>query len=227
MDTRIYVMTHKKYVFPEDDSYIPLHVGREGKADLGYLGDHTGDNISFKNKNYCELTGLYWVWKNVDCDNVGICHYRRYFVRDCHVLAGAEVEALLKEYDLIIPNSGCSQYKNEYEHYAKQHYEKDLCICGDVLREKYPQYYPAFCLSLAGNLMSLGNMVITKKQIFDAYCQWLFDILFEVERRVDISDYDEYQARIMGFLSERLFRVWVMMSNYNVREEAVEMIESS
>ena len=48
---------------PSDDIYLPVHVGKKGKTDLGYQGDDTGDNISDKNTNYCELTGLYWAWK--------------------------------------------------------------------------------------------------------------------------------------------------------------------
>ena len=79
MDIKILVATHKKYWMPKDDIYFPIHVGREGKADLGYIGDNTGDNISAKNANYCELTGLYWAWKNLKCDYIGLCHYRRYF----------------------------------------------------------------------------------------------------------------------------------------------------
>ncbi len=63
MDIKILVATHKKYWMPEDDVYLPIHVGRAGKADLGYVGDNTGDNISSKNTNYCELTGLYWPGK--------------------------------------------------------------------------------------------------------------------------------------------------------------------
>ena len=73
------VATHKKYWMPEDEVYLPLHVGAEGKADLGYTKDNTGDNISVKNPNYCELTGMYWAWKNLNCEYIGLCHYRRYF----------------------------------------------------------------------------------------------------------------------------------------------------
>ena len=58
MNIKILVATHKQYWMPEDSVYMPIHVGREGKADIGYTGDHTGDNISSKNANYCELT--YW-----------------------------------------------------------------------------------------------------------------------------------------------------------------------
>ena len=70
---------HKLYWMPSDSVYMPIHVGREGKADLGYVGDNTGDNISAKNPNYCELTALYWAWKNLEADYVGLVHYRRYF----------------------------------------------------------------------------------------------------------------------------------------------------
>ena len=68
MDIKILVATHKKYWMPEDEVYLPLHVGAEGKSDLGYIKDNTGENISAKNPNYCELTGLYWAWKNLRVD---------------------------------------------------------------------------------------------------------------------------------------------------------------
>ena len=82
MDTRIYVMTHKKIEEIPDSMYITMQVGKKGKEDFGYLGDDTKDHISEKNPFYCELTGIYWLWKNIDCDVIGICHYRRYFVKD-------------------------------------------------------------------------------------------------------------------------------------------------
>lgn len=69
MDIKILVATHKKYWMPKDEIYLPIHVGKKGKDDLGYIGDDTGDNISIKNPNYCELTGLYWAWKNMDCEH--------------------------------------------------------------------------------------------------------------------------------------------------------------
>ena len=69
MDIKIIVATHKKYWMPSDDIYLPVHVGKKGKTDLGYQGDDTGDNISDKNTNYCELTGLYWAWKNLIWEN--------------------------------------------------------------------------------------------------------------------------------------------------------------
>ena len=114
MDIKILVAAHKKYWMPDDDVYIPVHVGREGKEDLGYIGDNTGDNISAKNANYCELTGLYWAWKNLKCDYIGLCHYRRYFAgknirgndvekKKTVILKRQGYEKLLQEYDMILP----------------------------------------------------------------------------------------------------------------------------
>ena len=67
-------MTHKKIEAISDQMYIPLQVGSEGKEDYGYIRDNTGDNISAKNLNYCELTGIYWLWKNMECEVIGVCH---------------------------------------------------------------------------------------------------------------------------------------------------------
>lgn len=61
---------------------MPIHVGKvlHPDVDLGIQRDDTGDNISLKNSSYCELTGMYWAWKNLrGVDVIGLCHYRRYF----------------------------------------------------------------------------------------------------------------------------------------------------
>ena len=79
---KIIVATHKSFEMPQNkELYLPVHVGCQGKDDLGYQGDNTGENISQLNPYYCELTGLYWAWKNLDCDYLGLVHYRRYFTK--------------------------------------------------------------------------------------------------------------------------------------------------
>ena len=226
MDTRLYVMTHKKIEPIQNDIYIPLHVGRKGKEDLGYIGDDTGNSISAKNSSYCELTGLYWLWKNVSCDVVGICHYRRFFVKDEQILEKEYIEKVLQSYDIIIPDSRCAEEGSMEAHYAARHNVEDLSLCGEIIRKKYPEYATAFQVAMNSNLFSMGNMWITRKEIFDQYCTWLFDILFEAEKQIDFSKYDDYQGRVMGFLSERLFRVWILQQNYRIREEYVKMIET-
>ena len=76
---KMIVATHKKYQMPKDKMYLPIQVGAKGKEDLGYQKDNEGENISSKNPYYSELTGLYWAWKNLDADYIGLSHYRRYF----------------------------------------------------------------------------------------------------------------------------------------------------
>lgn len=225
MDTRIYVMTHKKIAEIPDEMYIPLHVGKAGKEDYGYLGDDTGDNISEKNANYCELTGIYWLWKNIKCDIVGVCHYRRFMVSDEMILRKEEIEEYLQKYDIIIPSSCRVEEEDIYAQYCKKHKGKDLDLCREVIREKYPEYVFAFDYIMRTSIMSIGNMWITRKAVFDSYCEWLFDILFEVEKRIDMTGYDTYQKRVMGFLSERLFRVWLLMQSVKIKEVKIKEIE--
>lgn len=218
MDIQIYVAAHKNAWFPEDAIYIPLHVGSAGKAPLGYIRDDTGENISWKNESYCELTGIYWMWKNVSCDIIGLCHYRRYFSKDGRILSAEDILSALEDYDLILGNSSMSRYSDNYQHYCVQHIQKDIDICGDVLRTVYPEYGDAFEFVMRTNLMNIGNMMIASRDFFDRYCAWLFPVLAEVECRTDVSGYDAYQKRLYGFLAERLLRVYTVMQEIRVKE---------
>lgn len=227
MDIKIYIAAHKQFQLPVvDDCYIPLQVGSAGKEPLGYFTDDEGCNISQKNENYCELTGMYWIWKNCQSDVMGLCHYRRFLARDGHILTKKEIETVLQQHDLILPDSSMSKYKNEYMHYCGKHKERDLLCCMEVMKERCPEYGDAFRWTLSSNLVSMGNILIARSEIFHRYCEWLFDILFEVEKRTDLQGYDAYQRRIFGFLSERLLRAWlVMQTGLHVREEAVVCTE--
>lgn len=226
MDTKIFVMTHKKIAEISNEIYVPLQVGKAGKEDFGYLGDDTGEHISDKNASYCELTGMYWLWKNMKCDIIGICHYRRYFTRDEKLLDKAYIEQEICNYPIIVPNSSCVKEESVYAQYEQIHNScKDLDICREVIAEKYPEYLAAYDFTMKARLVSVGNMWITRKDIYDRYCEWLFDILFEAEKRIDTTGYDDYQKRVMGFLSERLFRVWLMMQPEKITEEYVKMID--
>lgn len=182
MDTKIFVMTHKKVDEVEDGLHYLMQVGKAGKEDYGYFGDDTGDNISLKNQTYCELTGIYWLWKNYTCDIIGICHYRRFFFKDEKLIDKSYIESLIDKYPIIIPNSSCVKEVSVYKDYQKKHYNRDLDMCREVICEICPQYTEAFDFCMQGILMNPGNMWITKKSIFDQYCEWLFSILFEVEK---------------------------------------------
>lgn len=235
MDTRVYIITHKPFDPPKVEGYIPLQVGREGNGDIGYLCDNTGDHISEKNSSYCELTGLYWMWKNVSCDIIGLVHYRRYFVlpgEDCaqndlanRVVAVSYIEEQLKDYDILSYTSGKVEAGTNILQYDKYHHLEDLLLCGEVIKEKYPNDYAAFIWMLESSLLAIGNMFVMRKSLMDEYCEWLFDILFEVEKRIDVKNYDFYQKRVFGFLAERLFKVWMLNRPVRVHEENVIMVE--
>ena len=82
MESEIFIIAHKECELPEIEGYVPLAVGSVGKEfPDNYLRDDKGDNISRKNDSYCELTGLYWLWRNCCKDYIGLVHYRRYFVK--------------------------------------------------------------------------------------------------------------------------------------------------
>lgn len=236
MDIKILVATHKKYWMPKDGIYLPIHVGREGKADLGYLGDNTGDNISAKNANYCELTGLYWAWKNLKYDYIGLCHYRRYFAdKNLHtnnaekkkavILHRQDYEKLLREYDIILPvkrNYYIETVRSQYEH---AHNKRDLDEAEKIVSELYPEYSEAFAKVMGRTKLHILNMFVMKKALFDEYCSWLFSILFELEKRIDIINYNQYEARVFGFISERLFNAWLEKQQLNVKEMPVINLE--
>lgn len=215
-DIAILVAAHKKYWMPEDEMYIPVHVGKEGKADLGYLGDNTGDNISSKNANYCELTGLYWAWKNIDADYMGLVHYRRHFTvkgakgtKEERVISSSQLKKILENTDVILPVPRNYYIETNYSQYVHAHHAVDLETTRDIIHEKYPEYLKAYDESMNKTSGHRFNMFIMKKDKFDKYCAWLFDILFELEKRLDISSYNQNDARVFGFVSERLLDVWI------------------
>ncbi len=225
------VATHKPYWMPEDDIYFPIHVGAEGKRDgsgnpldLGFVKDDTGDHISGKNRNYCELTGLYWAWKNLEADYIGLVHYRRHFTlkhrgkkRD-RPITGVELAPLLAEAEVILPKKRNYYIETNYSQYAHAHHSVDLQTTRQIISEKYPEYLGAYDESMKKTSGHRFNMFIMRKDIFDAYCGWLFDILFELERRLDISDYNDNDARLFGFVSERLLDPWIERNNIGFRE---------
>lgn len=106
---KVFVATHKRYRMPNDEMYLPLHVGASGKESIGFQRDDEGDNISYLNYAFCELTGLYWGWKNCDASYKGLAHYRRHFRGekktkdpfDC-VLTQKEAEDYLKDTDILV-----------------------------------------------------------------------------------------------------------------------------
>lgn len=225
MSIRIYTITHKPFTPPPDSMYVPLQVGRIHNDDLGYLSDATGDSISELNPYFCELTGIYWIWKNVhDIDYVGICHYRRYLVNKKNLLfTKEELLPLFEQYD-IVTSKLLTLPGSYYDGFSANHHIKDLHTLEQVIRERCPQYLDIYLQYVHSPHTYFGNIFITSKQLFDKYCSWLFDILFEVYRRTDFTGYNGYQKRLFGFLSEFLQTVWIRYHHLSVHECMVGMV---
>ncbi len=230
---KVVIATHKKYDMPSDKMYLPLQVGAEGKNDLGYEKDNTKDNISLKNPYFCELTGLYWAWKNLKEDYIGLAHYRRHFAskkinkKDLFnsVLTKEEASKLLNNTDIIVPKKRNYYIENLYSHYEHTMYIEPLDITGQILQERYPEYMLEFDKLKTRRSAHMFNMFIMKKDKLDEYCTWLFDILFELEKRVDNSKYDSFHARFYGRVSELLLDVWLNTKGYSYKEVKVISME--
>lgn len=219
---KIIVATHKKYRMPDDPIYFPLHVGAEGKKDadgndlnLGYVKDNTGDNISILNPSFCELTGLYWAWKNLDADYIGLVHYRRYFgFRRAKepfdgVLTYDELEPYLGKVKVFVPNKRKYYIETLYSHYAHTHYAEHLDETRKIIQEIYPDYVSGYDRVVHQRSSYMFNMMIMQKEKLDEYCKWLFDILFNLQDRMKKNDWSPFQQRFYGRVSEIIFNVWL------------------
>lgn len=228
---KVYVITHKIFNSKElrnNDSYPILLVGaKNGNKGLQYyLNDNTKENISGKNKNFCELTGQYWIWKNSQEDIVGLVHYRRYFSLSKKskslnsILPAHTIRNILSSNDIILPkrNPFIFEGKTAAQFFGDVHDPLVWTLTRDIIKESYPSYIQDFDWFSSQKSGYVYNMVITKKELFDQYSKWLFDILFKLEKQIDISNYDAYNQRMFGFVSERLINVWVHHMKLKVYE---------
>ena len=226
---KIYVAMHKKIDLGfKSDLYEPLLVGSYNKKDKDILRDDKGENISSKNENYCELTGVYWIWKNSKEDIVGLCHYRRFLSKrffsskSKYYLTEEEINELFnKEYNMILPKKHL-YLKSIQNSLNIAPNVADMEVVKDSIKKLYPEYMEAYDKYMNGNSSYLCNVMITKKEIFDEYSEWLFKILYDVEENMDKETYihDSYRKRMFGFLSERLLNVWVIYNKdkLNIKE---------
>ncbi|WP_109078719.1 DUF4422 domain-containing protein [Aggregatibacter kilianii] len=250
---KIFTCYHKPSPIFESECIIPIHSGKSiSNQELNIIGDNSGDNISERNKSWCELTVLYWMWKNVDADYYGLFHYRRFL--NFNKLGGGydifndfskqslrefgwddtKIRSVCSQYDVLtspiwnIHPVGLPSYKmTNYDFYAKEHFAKDLDKVVDIISIKYPEMYPYVLKSLYSKECFFANMMIMNKKYFNEYCDFLFNILFEAESITDISEYDSYQKRIWGFIAERLsncYLEYIKSRDYNLKYTQLGMV---
>jgi hypothetical protein len=216
MMNKLFVVTHllPKKLLPAGYSYIKV-----GTGDLSCdYTDSQGENIADKNETFCELTAMYWIWKNYQChedDFVGIAHYRRLMAMPNYLnflfmkpLTVHSIKEALTSVDILLPNEEHFP-QGIYHQYSRVHPLKDLNLCIDLLNKIDPSKSNVESFLRSKKSASVYNMLICKKKIFDEYCEWLFPILFYLEKLIDLSGRTPYQRRAIGFLSERLLNIWL------------------
>ena len=234
MQTTIIIATHKPYWIPDDPMYLPVQMGHAIHPDIGYIGDDTGKNISEKNLNYCELTGLYWAVNHVDAEYLGIVHYRRYFAsrgvsrwaaKKKRVIGQEELSSILTRTNVVLPRERHYFIETNYTQYIHAHHKQDLDVTRSIIERKCPEYLPAYDVYMSKTHGHHFNMFVMKKELLQHYCGWLFDILFELERELDMTGYSDYDRRVFGFVSERLLDAWLMTNNISYEELDIVYLE--
>lgn len=196
--------------------YLPLQVGAERNESIGFMGDNTGDNISGLNSSFCELTGVYWAWKNLKEEYIGVVHYRRYFSmhflqRDCRrsILKYSELEPYLGRIKVFVPAKRHYMIETLYSHYSHTQRAEHLHATRQIILERCPEYVHCFDKVMNQRSGHMFNMMIMERGLFDRYCRWLFDILFELKHSIKDSGLTAYEKRFYGRVAERLFNVWL------------------
>lgn len=217
----ILVASHKPDKVYRDEAYVPIHVGRavskfkEEMADMA--GDDTGDNISAKNGTYCELTAIYWAWKNLkNVEYVGLAHYRRYFETK---FTGDNIDEAFRSCDVILANPYLHDRYNEMK-MARTLDMEDEVIFLKVFKKLYPEYEQTLIDYMYGFKDYPYNMFVMKKDTFDSYCAFLFSILFECERLMKPLSYTCSNRR-MGYIAEYLLPIYCLQHHLRIRTEPV------
>lgn len=230
-----------------NDVFVPVHCGAVYMDEPDSMaGDNTGENISERRNSFCELTVQYWAWKNVKADYYGICHYRRYFsfaeetmpedsytnVIDSfisyearsryHLDDMAQIEKIVDGNDIVatVPFDVKKVGNRSIEHqYVQQSYldEHDLVLLREAVGRLQPEYVETLEETLAGKDFYPCNMFIMKRETFQEYCDWIFSILFEVERHLDMTEANSDRLRAIGHIGERLLTVFI---NHKRKQQA-------
>lgn len=236
LDIKVLVATHKEYWMHDDKVYLPIQLGRAINPELPYIGDNTGDNISNKQPYYSELTAIYWAWKNLKADYIGVNHYRRYFSNEHFHFFGEADKSKLFTYDdfakalqkapVLLPKERNYYISSRYDQYKNAHNINDLEICRDVISQLYPEYLGSFDNTMSKTHGHILNMFVMRYDIFCRYCSWLFTILFEVEKKVNFAGYSQYEQRVCGYIAERLLDVWIQYNNVHFYDTSYVVLEN-
>jgi len=171
------------------------------------LTDDTGENISCKNKQYCEMSAVYWVWKNTSHAWKGIEHYRRHLlVRPEQLQDG--IDAVLPLPYLCYPNTAA-----QFRRFVS---EPVLQALLRALWELYPDRFEEYRSILYGQYQYTYNLVCARTEVFDAYCSWFFRTAEYMERMEDKIP-ELGNTRALSYVAEVLTNLYFMSSSWNIR----------
>ncbi len=176
------------------------------------LVDSTGENISERNKQYCEMTATYWVWKNTCHAWKGIEHYRR------HLLAKPDM--LAENVDAILPLPYVC-YPNTLAQFRRFVSEAVLQALLRALKDLHPDEYEAYLAILQGKYQYTYNLVCARKDVFDDYCTWFFHITEYMENMAD-SVPEIGNTRALSYVAEVLTNLYFMSNQDRWRIRHVE-----
>ncbi len=229
MNICILVVTHKKYRMPTDSMYLPIQSGSALTHDLGYQRDDEGENISHKNPAYNIMCVKYWAWKNLESDYIGIAHYRRHFSyrkgmqkKFSNILNKSEAEQIFKKVDIAVSPKRYYPFFSIRSHYVytkggyiKMH-KRDMQVLRDVISEFHEDYLSSFDNSMRRCWYHSGSLFVMKRNLYNDYCEFIFSIGDEVERRLKNERPD--LSRYIASLTELLLDVWIDKNNYKFKE---------
>ena len=230
-DFAMYVVTHKKlpteHVEQFPAGYKIIHAGRELSEDLGYLGDNTGDNVSYLNPYINEITALYWMYKNTNHSIIGLSHYRRFFTESDSsfayekILTQEQILNLLKDYDIILNPmfNIIAEYENMIDFCGVELTEIGLTVIKKYLSD---DYIKSLDYIMNSRVFYKCNMFVTRRNIFDEYCRWLFSFYIDATQEIlttaRLQEIPNPAKRLMGLFSERLFATWLIRNNLRIKE---------
>lgn len=211
IDCRTWVVSHRPFPVAQVDMYRKLCVG-DYHDDIS-ASEAEGKNIRQYNDRLNEMTGLYWIWKNTDSKYVGMCHYRRFFQNCGHRLDSQGVEDILVAdgYDMILAPKqlNWNLAENLRQAVGLERASKASHIMLDEIMKHQPEYSGAFVDVLSGKSFYYCNMFVTRREILNEYCEWLFSFITEAADRIDVTGANSIERRTAGYLGEMMMSVWL------------------
>jgi len=231
--------------------YLPIQCGKSVASAPtlpGMIGDDSGDSISSRNSLWSEITGLYWVWKNIDLnafDAIGTCSYRRFFDFSCRVpmtrlrlIKPEDCEPALsriypcKNLDLLY---GCDvavpiPYIYPYPLWvalARNYRLDDFDILASIISSAYPDDAQKIKKVLNSSILYGHNMFVMRPTDLSSFCSWAFPILFAVEKSISVQGYNSKASRVLGYMFEILLTTYVRYNFNSVRHLPLVVISSN